>query len=371
MNSKNNIDWQNLAAKLFCVIIIIFAVVFFGKYLLVAVLPFLIAWATALLVRPVAKFFSKKIGLSQKFCATVLLILFFVLIGLFLVFTVNRLLSESGKLLERLSSESDKIGTYLSDLTERINNLRNKIPILRELRKLEGLEALDNYVNVILQEIGKGITSAITTKIPELLGAFISSLPSFFLFFLISLMASFYFTLDLDTIQNFFILFLPQNLVNRIPAFQKSFKNFLSRYFRAYALILFLTFCELYVGFSILSLEYSFLPAVLIALVDIFPVFGVGTVLIPWAGIMLLRGNYYIGFGLLILWAVIAVVRQIIEPRIVGGTLGVHPALMLIAMYIGFRFFGILGILLSPAVLTLTRFAVKELKKQKNEQTYL
>jgi sporulation integral membrane protein YtvI len=159
---------------------------------------------------------------------------------------------------------------------------------------------------------------------------------------------------------------LPTSVSARIPDFQKGLKNFLSRYFKAYALILFLTFCELYVGFSMLALEYSFLLAILISLVDIFPVLGVGTIILPWAAITLIGGNYPLGFGLVILWGVVTIVRQIIEPRIVGGTLGVHPILMLIAMYLGFRFFGLLGILLSPAALMLTRFAIKEFRHNKN-----
>jgi len=358
--TQRKMDWPTLAAMLFCALFAIVFLLFVGKYLLVAILPFLIAWATALLLRPLAKWLAEKSGLPQKLCATLLLILVFLLIGLLLIFTVNRLLAESGRLLEKLSLDSDRIGAYLSALAERLSTLGERLPILRELSKIRGLEALDGYLDNLLSELVKSLTSAITTRIPTLIGSFIAALPSFLLFFVISVIASFYFTLDLDTIHNFLTSFLPSWLATRIPFFQKSLKTFLTKYLRAYALILFLTFCELYVGFSVLSLEYSFLPALLISLVDIFPVLGVGTVLIPWAAIMLLSGNYYVGFGLIILWAAVTVVRQIIEPRIVGGTLGVHPILMLIAMYIGYRFFGILGILLSPAAVLITRFFLKE-----------
>ena len=367
---ERKINWQRLASMLFCVLFAIAALLFVGKYLLIAILPFLIAWGAALLLRPPAKWLSEKCGLPQKVCAAALLVLVFFLIGLLLVFTVNRLLAESGRLLERLSAESDRIGDYISGLAERLRNLKEKIPILRDFSKIEGLEALDGYLDRLLSETVKSLTSTLTTKIPSLIGRFISALPSFLLFFIISVMASFYFTLDLDTIHSFLKSLLPENLAARMPALQAGFKNFLTCYLRAYALILFLTFCELYVGFSVLGLEYSFLPAILTALVDIFPVLGVGTVLLPWAGVVLLGGNYYVGFGLIILWGAVTVIRQIIEPRIVGGTLGVHPILMLIAMYIGFRLFGILGLLLSPAGVITARFFFKEAnvgaKKQKS-----
>lgn len=362
MTGQNKSGWQELASMLFCVLVGVGILFFVGKYLLIAILPFLIAWGTALMLRPLAKWLAEKSGLPQKLCATALLLVFFLLIGLLLVFTVSRLLSESGRLLERLSAESDKIGKYLAALAERISTLGERLPILRDLSKIKGLEALDGYIDSLLSETVRGLTSAITTRLPGLIGGFISALPSFLLFFLITVMASFYFTLDLDTIHGFLVSFLPTQISSRIPAFQKGIKDFLTRYLRAYALILFLTFCELYVGFSVLSLDYSFLLAILIALVDVFPVLGVGTVLLPWAAIVLLGGNYYLGFGLIILWAAVTVVRQIIEPRIVGGTLGVHPVLMLVAMYIGYRLFGILGILLSPAAVIGARFLLKEIR---------
>lgn len=366
MTGQGKTSWQEVASMLFCVLVGVGILFFVGKYLLIAILPFLIAWGTALMLRPLARMLAEKSGLPQKLCATLLLLLFFLLIGLLLVFTVNRLLSESGRLLERLSAESDRIGAYLSALAEHLGNLGERLPILRELSRIKGLEALDGYIDSLLPELVRGVTSAITTRIPTLLGGFISSLPSFLLFFIISVMASFYFTLDLDTIHAFLASLLPSKLSLRLPALQSGFKAFLTRYLRAYALILFLTFCELYVGFSVLSLEYRLWPALLIALVDIFPVLGVGTVLLPWAAILLLGGNYYLGFGLIILWAAVTVVRQIIEPRIVGGTLGVHPVLMLVAMYIGYRLFGVLGILLSPAAVSVARFLIKEIRPQKH-----
>lgn len=362
---SRNIDWQRLAAMLFCLLVGLGLVFLVGKYLLIATLPFLIALGTALLLNPLAKLLAKRLGIPEKLCATILLLLFFFLIGLILVFTVNRLLDESGQLLKRLSEESDSLGAYLGALADRLSNLGDSLPILGDLGNIKGLEALDGYIDTLLSQIVESLTTAITTKIPIVIGGFISALPSFLLFFIISVMASFYFTLDLRTISGFFLSILPKKARARLPAIKTALGDFLKRYLRAYALILFLTFCELYVGFCVLSLEYSFLPALLIAFVDLLPVLGVGTVLIPWSAIMLLSGNYYLGFGLLILWGCITIVRQIIEPRILGGTLGVHPVLMLIAMYLAYRFFGFLGILLSPAAVMLIRLFLKEFGKHK------
>jgi len=109
-----------------------------------------------------------------------------------------------------------------------------------------------------------------------------------------------------------------------------------------------LTLGELTLGFLLLRVEYPFLLALLAAALDILPVFGVGTVLLPWALFCLLTGGILRGVGILVLYAVITVVRQIAEPHFVGKSIGLHPILMLIAFYVGIRLFGVAGILLGP-----------------------
>ena len=141
---------------------------------------------------------------------------------------------------------------------------------------------------------------------------------------------------------------LPPRIAVNLPKWRARAKAVSFRYLRAYLLILLTTFAELFVGFLILRVRYAFLLSLLIAVVDIFPVLGVGTVLIPWAVVLLIRKNFYLGFGLLILYGVVTVLRQIIEPRLVGKSLGLHPLAALIASYAGWRWFGFLGMALGP-----------------------
>ena len=119
-----------------------------------------------------------------------------------------------------------------------------------------------------------------------------------------------------------------------------------------------LTFGELLIGFLILGVDYAFLLALIIAVLDMLPVLGVGTVLIPWALVALLQKNFYLGFGLVILYLVMLVLRQIAEPKLLGKSLGLHPLLTLFASYAGFRLFGFLGMLAGPVVATLIKNAL-------------
>ena len=109
-----------------------------------------------------------------------------------------------------------------------------------------------------------------------------------------------------------------------------------------------ITFFELIIGFAILDVRYGMLIAFICAVLDALPAIGAGWVLTPWGIICLALGDYRIGIGLLILYIITWVVRQLLEPRIVGGQLGMHPLILLVAMYIGMNIFGVIGLLAGP-----------------------
>jgi predicted PurR-regulated permease PerM len=127
----------------------------------------------------------------------------------------------------------------------------------------------------------------------------------------------------------------------------------MKQYGRSYVLILGITFAELTLGLLILGVKRFVLIALLIAILDIFPVLGTGTVLIPWAVIALIQGSIGRGIGLLVLYAVITVIRQVIEPRIVGKHVGLHPLITLICMFVGTSLFGWIGLFGLPILMAI------------------
>ena len=135
-----------------------------------------------------------------------------------------------------------------------------------------------------------------------------------------------------------------------MPEMGNAMRDIFRKYIKAYGILLALTFVLLLVGLWILRIDYAFLLSFLIALADLLPVIGVGTILIPWGIIMLLQKNFYLGFGLLILYLVISLIRQVAEPKVLGKSLGLHPLLTLFATYVGFSLFGLVGMILAPLV---------------------
>ena len=127
-----------------------------------------------------------------------------------------------------------------------------------------------------------------------------------------------------------------------------------------------ITFAMLLVGFLIIDVEYYFLLSVILALIDFLPVLGVGLALIPWGLFLLATGDLYRGMGLLILYAVIMITRQITEPRIIGDSLGIHPLVTLFAMYLGFTLFDIVGMILGPVAALIVKSLLTANKKYKS-----
>lgn len=192
----------------------------------------------------------------------------------------------------------------------------------------------------------------------------VSSLPGLILSFVVLVTATFYMCADVAGINSFIAGLFPPEKREKLFAAKKRSAADAGRYIRAYLLILFITFAQLLTGFLILKIPYALTLAAVIALIDILPVLGVGTVLIPWAGILLIRGQTYTGVGILLLFAIIWLARQIIEPKIVGHSMGVHPLITLAAMYTGFTMLGVSGLFIFPIAAMLIKNAVSALREE-------
>jgi sporulation integral membrane protein YtvI len=173
-------------------------------------------------------------------------------------------------------------------------------------------------------------------------------LPTALLISIITVVSGVYFCLDGEEIGERLAAMLPSGLQARLPRWKKSVGDLLRHYLRAYLLLLLMTLGGLLLGFAIIGVPYPLLWATLTALVDLLPVLGVGAVLVPWAILLFLQKKVAMGAGLLILYGVMLILRQIIEPRLLGKSLGVHPLLALFAGFAGLKLFGVAGMILGP-----------------------
>lgn len=344
------INWERAAAIAVCVFAAAFAVFALFRYALVILLPFLVGIALGSTVRAPAAFIGRKTGISQKFWGGVLFLVALFLFCSLLFFAIDRLVGELLRLAESVGSDGGAVGDALESVRDYMTNLTSRLPIIKDLRENAGGEEFWNGIDAALAESIRSGMTELSASVPRIVARVATSLPEIFLFLTVSVITGFFYacgSVDAFSLRKL----LPRKGAERFDMLKKRAGEAVASWFRAYLLILGLTFFELFIGFSMLGVGYSFLAALGVALVDILPMFGAGAVLVPWAAVMLITGDRFMGIGLLVLWAIVSVVRQFAEPKIIGRSFGVSPVLTLLAMYSGLRLFGIAGMIVAPAAL--------------------
>lgn len=353
------IDYKSLASKLFCWGIFVIIGLLFFRYIFSYTVPFLISWGIAGAVYPLAKKISAKTKISRKACSFVLVLLILIICLALLFLLGNRILFEIQNLFEYLTDNSEQIAGYFENVFGFFGSLTQKLPILNSLQDTGFAENINQNINTLLDNVWQSILARLGSTVPDVASSIVIALPNILLVSLITVIACFYFAVDVDVVNEKIRSLLPKTVLEFMLKIKSRFVNGFKKYLKAYCILFLITFVELLVGFLVLGIDYAFVLAILIAFIDFLPVFGTGAVLVPWGIILLLMKNYFLGVGIIIIFVLMTVVRQIIEPKIVGRSLGVHPILTLITIYLGFKLFGIAGMIFLP-IATLIMFSKDE-----------
>ncbi len=327
----------------------------FFNFALPSLMPFVLAALIAVLVSPLAKKISAATRIPRKACAAVLLILVFSLVSMLLYLAIRRLVTELGDLLFRLSENPEIIENTVQGIVDRLTGNGSHFSFLQKIFDSDALGALGIDIGEAMRQALASLLSALTAALPGAAVALIKQVPSALLFLIVLLIAAFYFSSEGGAIAHGLCQILPDKWQKKLPMLGEKIKKTLVGYLKAYFLIMVLTFCEMLLGLTILGVDYAFIMAIVISVVDILPILGAGTVLVPWAIFAFLTSNTPLGVGLLILYAVTLVVRQFAEPKIVGSTLGIHPLATLASVYLGLSLLGFIGIFVGPMVALLLR----------------
>ncbi|MCM1285099.1 MAG: sporulation integral membrane protein YtvI [Acetobacter sp.] len=343
------------------------AYVFF-KYIFGVAAPFLLSFLFAVVLQRPLRFLDKKT--NNKFHAlwSILLVLVCVAIIIGPVVTILALIGkEIGNFISYLTSQLNDIPTFLATLQKELLALLKFLPDSAYTAVGDTInEFFSKAINDFdLSAIGidvKSITSGLTSGISGVYGV-VKNIPAALIAIVIGIIAWIFFTKDYKQIVGFIKLQLPDNKKNLLGEIKQIFSATVLKMIRAYGIIMFITFCELFLGLSILNLigvmdnSYVFMIAIAIAIFDILPVAGSGGILIPWAIVSLILGNIGQAVGIIVIYIIISVIRQYIEPKIVGSTLGVHPIVTLAGLYFGLKLFGFMGMFIVPiCVVTIKAF---------------
>ncbi len=332
--------------------IVLFVISVLGIYiafkLAIFYMPFLIAFLLSLLIEPLIRKIMKKTKLSRRASSIIVFIITFCLIAGLLVWGITTFISESNNLLA-------SFGNYYNKANEQIQKIINYIDISK-------LKVSENILNIIqessfsiLQKISNYFQNFFTKSVDA-----ITKIPIFGLYFVITILALYFICTDkiymIDELEHH----LPEKWMKEITKHIRELIKILGGYLKAQAILILISFIICLVGLYIfkfvgLNISYPLLFAIGIAFVDALPIIGSGAVMIPWGIICSLDGDLKLGIAIVVLWIVMSIVRQIIEPKIVSSKLGIHPIFTIISMYTGFRLIGVLGMFIGPIVLIILK----------------
>lgn len=343
--------WYKAAAVIVCIFAAVVAVLFLFRRLFGVLLPFVIAYLAALAVTPGARFISEKTKIPRKICSVVLLMILLALLGGLITLGVERLFYELERLFSELMEEGDRLDGISGEITQKLDEIFERIPLLGRIFGTDEVEEFRARILEIMRTVVGNLLGRLGGWLPSAVIGLISDFPSILLATVVTILACFYFAVDIDAVREAILSVLPTRARGYLEHLRGVMSGVLVKWARAYFLIFLLTFGELLLGFVILRVDYSLLVALLGALIDILPVFGTGLILLPWGLYCLISGNISRGIGLFVMYGAITIIRQLAEPHIVGGSFGLHPLLTLGAMYCGFKLFGVVGMIIFPAVL--------------------
>lgn len=340
------------------------AIVFFAlKYALGVIAPFAVGFAIAAVLSPLVRFLSCKYKMRRRPAAVFILLCVYATLGTLIGIGVLRLILWLGNFFEDLPelyrmSVEPAIGRayeWVSAIASRFYPSSGEV--------VGDIGGLFEAVSTSLA----GAVSDMSVRVLSSVSAVATAVPGFVISLGFTIISSFFFILDFEKVLAFIKNRLPQRAVGFMSELRGKFFATALKYLRSYAIIMLITFAMLFLGLTVIGTQNAAAAALVIALLDILPVIGTGLVMLPWAVISMLGGRVGYGVGLIAVWAVITVTRNVIEPKIVGKQVGLHPLVTLIAMFVGTKLFGLAGLFILPLGLSVGVSVLRERNQPSSE----
>ena len=311
------------------------------KYLLPAMIPFIIGFVIASIVQfPLNRLKLKK-DAHKKLAAAGLCVTFYALLIFLTTFFVMKIITEIGDFAMTVPDlVYDSVYPLIWELGDHIQQI---------------LEPIDMSLAQLVNELGKTLASTLAGYATKFSGWLVRvlatgavSIPGALIQLIIIVVSSFYMAVDYKTVIVFLTRLIPGGHRDSVVQVVSYARKAVVAYIKSYSILFCITFLELWIGLAILKIPYELGLAFGIAVFDLMPILGVGGILLPWGGIALILGDLKMGIGVIVLYLVIAAVRNSVEPRIVGKEIGLHPLATLVAMVVGLRLAGLVGMMILP-----------------------
>lgn len=323
-----------LVVLLLCIFLLPKCILFF--------MPFILGWIISLIASPVVRFFEEKLKVKRKAVSALVIVSVLAVVVLLVYAVVVKLIEEGVNFINELPQMRDSIVAEFSQVGASLQGVYDRMPA-------DVQQTWDHVVG----EMGNYFSNAMgNVSLPsfETVGNVAKAIPDIFLGVVICLLSSYFFVADKTYMSDVVKKYVPNSIRYRLDLIRRSFSKAIGGYFKAQLKIECWIYILLVLGLLILDVRYAFLVALGIAFLDFLPIFGTGTVMLPWAVIELCNKNYKMMFGLLVIWLVGQLVRQIIQPKIVGDSIGMDAIPTLFLLYIGYKISGVVGMILAVPI---------------------
>ena len=315
---------------------------FLGPKLLRFFMPFVIGWIIAMIANPLVHLFEQKIKIRRKAGSAIVIIA--VLAGVILLgyFLVARLVTEGAAFLSDLPELWEDVEGVLDTVMQNLSDVYARFPLTVQENITRITENMGETISSVINELSAPTVTAV--------GNIAKNIPSVIVSVIMCLLSSYFFVAERERIDAFLRRHLPEGIRSKFRIMSSSLTGAVGGYFVAQFRIEIVIYFVLFIGLLILRVSYSFLIAFLIALLDFIPVFGTGAVLWPWALVELLAGNFKMALGLMIIWGVSQLIRQVIQPKFVGDSIGMPAIPTLFLLFIGYRIGSVIGMILAVPI---------------------
>lgn len=340
MKRKNGNIYLKILINILIYALVIFVVVYLGPRILRFFLPFVVAWVIALIANPLVHFLENKIKLRRKYSSVLIIIVVIAIITFALYGIFSFIVEQSVILVNELPAIAASATRTLDQVIINLN---------------ETLGGLPEVVQEPLMELGESIRVNVIAfisdaRIPEATIGFTRNILDYLIFLVIVFIASYFFIKDSDSIINTIKEHTPPSIKEKYDLIIYHFKYAVGGYVKAQLKLMLMVIIILYIGFKIIGTQYAFLIALITGFVDLLPILGTGFVIWPWAAVEFILGNYFVGTVLLVFYVICQVLKNVLQPKVVGDTIGIDTLTTFILMFIGYQFAGVLGLILAVPI---------------------
>lgn len=305
------------------------------------IFPFVIAMGLVALFQPLIRLIYRKLKINQKLASVIIIALLYVGVGILIFWIVTQIIFLMKELfVEFPAYYYNSIAPTLMTIGDWLDKQFANLPAT-------WVDGFHNIQDNLLDWL-QSFVASVSQKGVSFATGFLNTIPNFFMNLIFTILLSFFISVQYDKVVGFLKNQLPEKAEGFIGDLQALMKNTIFRYGKAYLMIMCITFVELTIGFFVIGISNPVGTAAGIAIFDALPVFGTGGIMIPWIIIEFLQGNFSYAISIAVLYIIVTVVRNIIEPKIVGDQLGINPVVSLIAIYIGYKVFGAIGMITFP-----------------------